>query len=90
MSLTNQLKFHKTIIFSVMSFCRDGFKECLFLRWEYKKINVNNDIGEVGDIRDDDGDDLIFSSVSLESLYMLSLSHKPQKFLKSISDFVQF
>ena len=55
-----------------------------------KKINVDNDIGEVGDIRDDDGDDLIFSSVSLESLYMLSLSHKPQKFLKSISDFVQF
>ena len=47
-------------------------------------------VGEGGDIRDDDGDDLIFSSVSLESLYMLSLSHKPQKFLKSISDFVQF
>ena len=47
-------------------------------------------VGEGGDVRDDDGDDLIFSSVSLESLYMLSLSHKPQKFLKSISDFVQF
>ena len=47
-------------------------------------------IDEGGNIGDDDGDDLIFSSVSLESLYMLSLSHKPQKFLKSISDFVQF
>ena len=55
-----------------------------------KKIMLMMMIGEGGDIGDDDGDDLIFSSVSLESLYMLSLSHKPQKFLKSISDFVQF
>ena len=30
-------------------------------------------IGEGGDIRDDDGDDLIFSSVSLESLYAAEL-----------------
>ena len=79
MTLTRQFIFHKTNVFSVMRF----LLRCLQRMFMSQK-------GEGGDIRDDDGDDLIFSSVSLESLYMLSLSHKPQKFLKSISDFVQF
>ena len=52
-----------------------------------RKQKCDND---VNDECDDFVDYLIFSSVSLGSLYMLSLSHKPQKFLKSISDFVQF
>ena len=55
-TLTHQLKFLRTFVFSVMCFLSRWFQRIFIFQMRIQKITVNDDdIGEGGDIRDDDG-----------------------------------